>query len=342
MRKTMALSAFPKRLSPAGLIPALLVCLGLSVALLLPAICPAKVVDRIVAIVNDDVISLYDLKQEMKPFVQKIKSMGYPEDKEKQLIYKLRTEILNRLIDQKLADQEAKRMKITVSEDEINNAIERIKQAGQGTDEDLRNALAAQGITMAEYRARIRDQIMKSRLVNREVKSKIAITPEDIKAYYDSHPDEFGGQKAYHLYMIFKQYPLDADDAQKEAMEQELKDALEQVRDGSKTFPELAEEISDAPQAQAGGYLGVFELKDLSPQLKSLLSKMKGGDMTPILKSDQGLQVFWVEKIDVKPGKSLEEASREIERKLYNQKVNEKYNIWIQDLRNKSAIRIIE
>ena len=64
--------------------------------------------------------------------------------------------------------------------------------------------------------------------------------------------------------------------------------------------------------------------------------------MTPILKSDQGLQVFWIEKIDVKTGKTLEEATSEIERKLYNQKVNEKYQVWIQELRNKSAIKIIE
>jgi peptidyl-prolyl cis-trans isomerase SurA len=323
-----------------GLLGPLFFCLAL--LLLLPAPCQARVVDRIVAIVNDDVISLYDLNQEMKPFVKKIKSMGYPEDKEKQTLYKLRSQILNRLIDQRLADQEARRMKISVSDEEVHNTIERIKQAGQGTDEDLRNALAAQGITMAEYREKVRDQLLKSRLVNREIKSKIAIPPEEIKAYYESHPEEFGGQKVYHLYLIFKQFPVDADEGQKEAVEQELKDALQKVRAGEVSFSALAEAISDAPQASSGGYLGAFELKDLSQQLRPLLAGMKDDDMTPILKSDQGLQVFWIEKIDVKTGKTLEEATSEIERKLYNQKVNEKYQVWIQELRNKSAIKIIE
>ena len=325
---------------PLCFIRVLLVCLSLP--MVYPAVCQAKVVDRIVAIVNDDVISLYDLNQEMKPFVDKIMSMGYPEDKEKQMLYQLRTQVLERMIDQKLADQEAKRMEINVSDEEVHNAIERIKEAGHGTDEDLRNALAAQGITMAEYREKIRNQILKSRLVNREIKSKIAIPPEDIKAYYESHPDEFGGEKTYHLYMIFKQFPDDADEAQKDAMEQDLKDALQRVRGGEVSFPALAEEISDGPQAQSGGYLGIFELKDLSPQLKNLLANMQGGDMTPILKSGEGLQVFWIEKIDTKTGKTLEEAYNEIERKLYNQKVNEKYNVWVQELRNKSAIKIIE
>ncbi len=338
----MALFPSHNRFFPPGLKRTLLMCLCLGLPMIQPAPCQARVVDRIVAIVNDDVISLYDLNQEMKPFVEKIKSLGYPEDKQKQVLYKLRSDILNRMIDQKLADQEARRMKISVSDEEVHNAIERIKQAGGGTDEDLRNALAAQGLTMAEYREKIRDQILKSRLVNREIKSKIAIPPEEIKAYYESHPEEFGGQKVYHLYMIFKQFPVDADEVQRETVEQELKDALQQVRAGAVTFPALAEEISDAPQAQSGGYLGAFELKDLSPQLKSLLVKMKDGDMTPVLKSDQGLQVFWIEKIDVKTGKTLEEATVEIERKLYNQKVNQKYRVWIQELRNKSAIKVIE
>jgi len=338
----MALPPSHNRFFPPGLKRTLLLCLCLGLMMLQPALCPARVVDRIVAVVNDDVISLYDLNQEMKPFVKKIKSMGYPEDRERQMIYKLRTDILNRMIDEKLADQEARRMKISVSDEEVHNAIERIKQAGGGTDEDLRNALAAQGLTMAEYRRKIRDQILKSRLVNREIKSKIAIPPEEIEAYYQNHPEEVGGQKVYHLYMIFKHYPVDADEEQKEAVEQALKDALQQVRTGGVTFPALAEEISDAPQAQSGGYLGAFELKDLSPELKALLVEMKDGDMTPVLKSDQGLQVFWIEKIDVKTGKTLEEATGEIERKLYNQKVNEKYRVWIQELRNKSAIKIIE
>lgn len=304
-------------------------CFYLALLVLHPALSQAKMVDRIVAVVNDDVISLYDLDQEMKPFISRIKSMQYSADKERQMLYQLRTQTLNRLIDQKLADQEAKRMKISVSEEELHNAIERIKQAGQGTDEDLRNALAAQGMTMTDYRKRVQDQILKSRLVNREIKSKIAITTEDIKAYYDSHPGEFGGEQVYHLYMIFKQFPPDADEVQLQTVEQELKDALQQVMTGQLSFPALAEKISDAPHAQSGGYLGTFELKDLSTDLKALLEKMKAGDMSPILKSDQGYQVFWVEKIDVKTGKTLEEASSEIERKLYDKIVNEKYQAWI-------------
>ena len=101
----------------------------------------AEVIDRIVAVVNEDIILLSELKERMAPFVQRIRSQGYDLEKERTMIFKVREEILNRLVDEKLTDQEIKRNDLQVDDTQIDNTIETIKKANSFTDEDLRRFL---------------------------------------------------------------------------------------------------------------------------------------------------------------------------------------------------------
>ena len=121
----------------------------------------AEVVDRIVATVNDEIILLYDLNRTIKPYVDRIKASKYSYEKERQMLFKIREDALNMLIEQKLADQEIKRYKISVSDQEINNAIEGIKKTTFITDEELREELSRQGLTIEEYRKQIKEEILR-------------------------------------------------------------------------------------------------------------------------------------------------------------------------------------
>ncbi|MBW2411166.1 MAG: SurA N-terminal domain-containing protein, partial [Deltaproteobacteria bacterium] len=112
-------------------------------------------VDRIVAVVNDEIITLYDLDKEFEPYARNIKSLGYDEDKQMKLLFKFRSDLLNKLIDSTLADQEIKKNKLDVTEAEIDTMIERIKTSRSMTDETLRAGLAQEGLTMEEYRKEI-------------------------------------------------------------------------------------------------------------------------------------------------------------------------------------------
>ncbi|MGD9350641.1 MAG: SurA N-terminal domain-containing protein, partial [Desulfobacterales bacterium] len=117
------------------------------------------VVDRIVAVVNDEIITLYELNKELKPYEENIKALGYDVDKARETLFKLRSDLLNKLIDQKLTDQQINKNKINVSEKEIDKALERIKKTRSYTDEDLRAGLAQQGLTMEEYRENLKQQL---------------------------------------------------------------------------------------------------------------------------------------------------------------------------------------
>ena len=158
----------------------------------------AEVVDRIVAVVNDDIILLSEVNQAIKPYLNRIRTSGYPLGQQQKMLFKVRDNVLNQLIDQKLTDQEIKRYHIQISEKEIDDTIERIKRTRLVTDEELREALEKEGMTMEEYRKRIKEQMLRARLINQEVKAKIIITQEDIEARYNAD-EKYRKIKKYHL-----------------------------------------------------------------------------------------------------------------------------------------------
>jgi len=300
----------------------------------------AKVVDRIVATVNDEIVLLYDLNQTIKPYVDSIKASKYSYEKERQMLFKIREDALNMLIKQKLADQEIKRHKISVSDKEINNAIEGIKKTSLITDEELREELKRQGFTVEEYRKQIKEQILREKLISREVKSKIVITSEDIKTYYNNHKDVYSGNKKYHLRNIIMKVAANADETEKLMIFNKIEAVLSKLKQGE-AFDKLARIYSDSPLASEGGDLGLFEVKDLSPQLQEAIKVLKEGEYTPVLDTDQGYQILYVQEIKKSPGKTLEESTSAISQKLYKDTVNIKYAAWLKDLKNRSHIKII-
>ncbi len=315
--------------------------LFMAVCLQRPNLNAAVIVDRIVAVVNNDIITLSELNLVLDPYVKKVQSMGYPPEKENATLYKIREDMLNQMIDSKLADQEIKRVKISVDEKEVDSAIERMKETRFFTDEELRAALSQQGMTIEEYRAKIKEQLLRARLVALEVKSKIVITEEDVKSFYEAHPEKYGGEQRYHLRNIIMQVPPAAGRSQQAEIMNRMQAVLERLNAGE-SFASLARSHSEAPAAAEGGDLGFFKLDTLSPQLQEAVKDLKAGDYTPILETDQGLQIFYIQEIETTKGKALKDVSSEIQEKLYNETVDQKYRTWLDELKKKSHIKIIK
>ena len=301
----------------------------------------AEIVDRIVAVVNDEVITLIELNNTLKPYMEKIQSLGYPQDKEQELLFKVRKDMLDRLINQKIEDQEIKRSKVEISEEQVDKTIERVKETNYLTDEQLRAALIKDGLTLEEYRSKIKDQILREKLVALKVKSKIVITKEDIKAYYEKHIKEYGGKQKYHLRNIIMKVPLFLGSENKLEIKAKMDEILEKLKAGE-SFKALAAKYSESPAASDGGDLGEFEFDTLSPQLQNAIKKIKPGEFTSVLDTDQGYQIFFIEEIVNTPGKTVKEMSPEIERILYNESIDKKYQAWIGDLRKQSVVKIIQ
>jgi len=302
-------------------------------------------VDRIVAQVNDDIITLYELNRKAAPFIKRVRAMAHPLDEERRMIYELREKVLNQMVDEMLTDQEIRRFNIQVSEEAIDNTIEQMKKRTYMTDQQVRESLKKEGLTMDEYREQLKNQTLRVRLVNREVKSKIVITAEDIRAYYEENKTQYVGEGRVHLHQIMMAVSPMAAEADKQALREKLTLFRNQVM-GGESFDTLAREYSES---NYGGDLGTFTLTDLetrpmselAPQILNALSGLKAGDVTEIFEFGPNMLVFYVESLDDGEGKALEEASTDIENILYDQIVNQKFQTWLTDLRERSHIKII-
>ncbi len=300
----------------------------------------AEVIDRIVAVVNNDVITLNDLNNQLKPYIEKITAMGYPPDKEHQMIFKVREDVLNQMIDQQLTDQEIARYKITTSDKDVDNALERVKQSNSLTDEAFRQALAKEGITYEEYRKKTREHILRSNLVNREIKSKVVITKEDVKAYYDAHPELYGFEEKYHLANVMIRYPETPDYSTRMQAQQKMAEILQELRAG-KSIEAVIQDFSSSAVKVIGGELGTFSLSSLDPKIRDAVKEMTPGQYSEIIETDFGPQIFRLLDKAKTATKTVEEASAEIENKLYKEIVDQKFTKWLQELRSRSHVKII-
>jgi peptidyl-prolyl cis-trans isomerase SurA len=301
----------------------------------------SKVVDRIVAVVNDEIIVLQELNELLAPYEAQMQVSGYPAEKQRQMIFEVRQTILNQLIDQKLIEQVANTSQLTVEEKEIDSSIERIKEGNRLTDEDFREALESQGMTMEIYRKKMRGQILASRLETLEVKRKIVITKDEVKANYEENSSKYAGEVKYHLRNIIMKASTFEEAEKKKAVYDAMQNVITEFNSG-KSFESLATSYSESPFAQEGGELGIFRLSDLSENLKQAVEPLSPGKITGILESSQGYQIIYLQEIIEAPGIPLEEASREIEELLYQEQYKNKKKEWIDRLRNRAHIKVIQ
>lgn len=318
-----------------------MICIACLVGLSAPVAAGAEqVVDRVVAVVNDDIIRLRELNQALDPIERQIRSEDLSAEETQKQLFKARERVLDELIKETLADQQIAETGIQVDESDVDAAIEQIKSRNYYTDEDLRQALQMQGMNMEQYRGEIKSQMLRSQLVNRKIKSKIVITDEDIRRYYKAHPEKYGGTVEYKLRNILMRYPEIGGREAKAEVKEEMKSVLEQLKQGA-SFEKMARRYSEAGNASDGGELGKFALDDLSRDLKPVIRDLEAGEFSDIVETAQGFQIFYMQDILKTDPEPLEKVSDKIENTLYEQRVNEKYNTWIQSLREDSHIRII-
>ena len=299
----------------------------------------AELVDRIVAVVNDDVILLSDLDKTLAPVRKQLESSGYSEVQQKIVLENQKQKALNGLIDQKLTDQQIKRYGISVSDAAVDRSIEHIKAVNNISDDDLKRALDMDGVTYDDYRKQIKTQMLQSRLVNIEVKSKIVVTEQDIKAYYETNRSHYAGQTKYHLRHILLRVESTLQNERDKVL-QEMKQLQEQLQRGA-SFAQLAKTNSQAATAAEGGDLGFFEARLLAAPIREALKDLQPGQMTSIIDTEQGYQIFLVEEI-TSTGRSLEQASQEIEEKLLSEAREKKFKAWLEELRQKAHIQILD
>jgi len=302
--------------------------------LCLTSVSSAELVDRILAVVNNDIVTLSEFNKTYAKLAMQIRASNYTAEQQRELLSNLDTQVLDTLIKETLTEQQARTLQIEIDDKEMDGAINEIKEQHHYTDDEFERILEMQGSSIQEYRDHIRKQKIQSQLVGYMVQSKVVITDDDINAYYDSHLEKYQPKTTYHLRTILKRM-------QTEKSREEMDKSLAAFESGM-PFEDVAKKYSDPPFNESGGLLGSYTLDQLSLQIQDAIKDLKIGTCSSVLQTDQGLQLLYIENITQEGGQTLEEASTDIRNMLYQTKMEQRYHAWIDDLKKKSHIKIID
>jgi peptidyl-prolyl cis-trans isomerase SurA len=308
---------------------------GLLVALcvLLPPLAGpagAEVVDRIVAVVNDQIITLSEVDQ-MAKTVQAQHPGAAQQFKDQKALQK---EMLEVLIDRKLAQAEAKRRGIAVTDKELEQALKDFKTKSHITsDEDLAKLLARAGITMKELKQQISDQITQDRLIQVEVGGKVTISDAEVRRFYEDHAPKMGGNQV-HLRIISLPFPADATQTQKEELQKKAEVIVQELRQKG-SFEEVTRKFN-----VRGDDLGFISKTDLDPKLAEFLNRLNPGDVAPI-STPAGFQLMQLVGSKSGQARPLEQAAPEIRNVLTRQQMEKRFLEWIKGLREKAHVKIL-
>lgn len=298
----------------------------------------ATICDRVVAIVNNDIITLHEVDTKMEEISGIKPAELKKEDNEKYL--STRWKVLDLLIDERIAAEKAKELGIDVSPEEIDAAIERIKKQNGLTQEEFVADLKERGISYEQYRKQVKQDLERMHLINQEVKSKIIIRDETVKQYYEKHRSKFSSPGEIHLAAIFLREGNANDPDAQRALMKKARDILAELKQG-KDFSELARKYSQGPGAQDGGDLGVFKMSQLDNTLARIANALPVGGISEPIARDGGIQILKVLSKQEAGLKSLSQVREKIYDTLYKQEVNRRFASWIKNLREKAYIKIM-
>ena len=299
----------------------------------------AEVVDRIIAYVNDDIITLSELNERTNAFVAARRQNPFLREEE-QSLENIRHNMLDLLINERLAAQEISRLKISVSDEEMAEAIGTILRENRLTQETLEAKLRQDGKTIEDLREQIKAGLEQKKLVNREVSSKTVITDEMIQAYYEDHIEEFQRKERWRIQDIYLPFTPTDTPEERTYLRKVAKQILERLRTED-DFTSLAKRYSQGPGAEAGGDLGFFSKGELEPVLEAAIEALKPGEVSPDIETTRGIHIIKLTEVDKTPAKPLEEVEGTIRDLLYRREVDFRYREWLSGLRERSYVKIV-
>jgi len=309
------------------------------ISLIYPASdCPAEICNRVVAMVNNDVITLYELNNRIKELTGKTSDEIEAEDEEQ--FIELRHQILETMINQKIAQEKILELELQVSWGEVDAYIENIKKSNNWTQEDLIDNLKGQGLTLESLRQQIKEEQEQNSLINYEVKSKAVILEGQLVKYYEEHPDEFKEDELVQVAAIFL---LVKDRNNKDELNELVKkgeEILERLKNGE-DFGAIAKEYSQGPGADEGGELGEYNAAEIDPELREVIDGLADGDVSDVIAKETGIQILKLIKREGGNIKPFEDVRNDIYETIYNEELNKRYTTWLEDLREKSFTKII-
>jgi len=307
----------------------------------------AEVIDRVVAEVNDEIITLSEVDEEGEIIYQKIIREVPPEER-LEVLGQAQEEVLDGIIEKTLIAQEAEKQGITVSEEELDAAIEQILASNNFSREEFFLKLQEDGIDETFYRETLRSQIYQNKLVSREVRSKIVITEDMILDFYDTEYTSQVSEGSFYLLQIGTSWENTEEGKSTETLPEDKAKArkkIERIHKLAKSgqdFRDLARRFSDLPSAPEGGDIGVFAKDEMANYMRDAVTSLRAGEISSIIETPVGYQFFML--LSSKEGGIVmrapyESVKEEIRERLFRDIMQRELENWIEGIRDRAYIR---
>ena len=274
-----------------------------STGFLPPASSSAKVIDSVYVIVNDEVITKREVDNRVNEITARLRAQNAqlpnPED--------LRRQVVEAMITERAQLQLGKEYGIRVSDIELDRAIGRIAESQKMSVQEMRNQMEKEGMTFAQFREQIRNEIIMQRLVDHEVDAKIQVSEAEIDTYLAAEKAAAADRVEVDISQILVRIPENASPEQIAARRARADEVARQLRTGA-DFAKMAATYSDSPDALQGGAVGWRDPNRLPPVFAAELVKMKAGQVTPVMRTNVGFHILKVNNVRKPEAQPQEQA----------------------------------
>lgn len=298
----------------------------------------ADVIERIVATVNDSIITQTD----MDKFSDQLKSGGLtddlliPDEEAKKGILSDRTKLLNVMIDEKVIDSEVRKQDLSVSIERVEQEVRSIAKRNNLSRDALKAAIQERGVKFSDYQDFIKRGLERQSLIEKAIVSKIKISEDDVQATYLAQSGNRGEDAfEYTLAQIF--FTPQKGGAAKARERAQF--VLSKLREGN-SFETLAGEYSEDPNFSAGGVLGTFRTGEILKEFERAAQKLQPNETSGIIETKSGFHIIKVLRKKLIPDPRLEGAKDKIRNQLYEKAYKKQFHGWLEQLRSEAFIRI--
>ncbi len=301
----------------------------------------SEMLDRTVATVNGEIILYSEVLAQVKVMEKTFPELRNLESEKRP---QLERDALTALIQQKLTEQEIKRLKISVPDAEVDATINGIKKENNFSETQFAYLLKQEGLTLEQFRQNIKKELERNRLLDRVLKSKTVITDTQVDAYLKEGPKEGSketalSQKRLRLGIIF--LPVDEQKANEKEAVKTGNDILAKIKSGA-DFSKMAIQYSKGPAASDGGDIGFISSDDLAPYIANAVRPLHKDQVSNLVAGQGGYYIFKVfdvqsQQLSSNSGSDLRERAR---KELFQQELNRKFEEWVRTLESKAFIQI--
>jgi peptidyl-prolyl cis-trans isomerase SurA len=318
-----------------------------------PAPTPAprdRIIERVVLKVNGEIFTQTDLEQrQIEALRAKNQQVNNAADLQndtnlKMALATITPDILVNAVDELLLVQHGREQGYSLSDEQFKNVVDSVKKENKLDDQQLKVALAQEGLTLDSYRQMMERQAIVSYVQRQEIMSKATLTDEEARQYYDSHKNEFMKPATMTLREITINVPTETRDGQQvfnvaadDAAKQKITDARTRVAKGEQ-FAVVAGEVSDSATKTNGGLIGTVNLEQMNSDLRAKVENLKVGETTEPIRVKGGYEVFEVDSKSPAEVEAFDKVRDKISQKVYAERLDGETQKFLEKLRGTALI----